>query len=69
MPQQTYPLRLSRSMREQVERIARKDQVSVNHFIALAVAEKLSRMDRGTGMGMNVPSHVIQPSTPDAFVA
>jgi len=56
-------------MREQVERIARKDQVSVNHFIALAVAEKLSRMDRGTGMGMNVPSHVIQPSTPDAFVA
>ncbi|MEZ2348650.1 toxin-antitoxin system HicB family antitoxin [Terriglobus sp. RCC_193] len=53
MNHRTYPLRLSPSMREQVERLAKKDQVSLNHFICLALAEKLSRMEHQAWMGMD----------------
>lgn len=41
----SYPLRLNPSLREQVESLAKKEQISLNHFIALALAEKLSRME------------------------
>jgi hypothetical protein len=40
----TYPLRLPRSIKAEVERIAKQDGVSINQFIATAVAEKLSAM-------------------------
>ncbi len=69
MPHRTYPLRLSPSMREQVERVAKKDQISVNHFIALALAEKLSRMEHEAWMEMNVPPHLRHPHTPGTFAA
>jgi hypothetical protein len=42
--QSTYPLRLPRSIKAAVERVARQDGVSINQFIATAVAEKLSAM-------------------------
>lgn len=38
----TYPLRLPRSVREAVDKIAHEEGVSVNQFIATAVAEKLA---------------------------
>jgi hypothetical protein len=41
----TYPLRLPRSVKAEVERIAKKDGVSVNQFVATAVAEKLAVMN------------------------
>jgi hypothetical protein len=40
----TYPLRLPRSIKAEVERLAKQDGVSINQFIATAVAEKLSAM-------------------------
>jgi HicB family len=40
----TFPLRLPASLKEQVEALAKRDGVSLNHFIAIAVAEKVSRM-------------------------
>jgi hypothetical protein len=40
----TYPLRLPHSIKAEVERIAKQDGVSINQFIATAVAEKLSAM-------------------------
>ncbi|HLH93180.1 MAG TPA: toxin-antitoxin system HicB family antitoxin [Xanthobacteraceae bacterium] len=35
----TYPLRLPRSVKAAVERGAREDGVSINQFVATAVAE------------------------------
>ncbi|HXA23575.1 MAG TPA: toxin-antitoxin system HicB family antitoxin [Acetobacteraceae bacterium] len=41
----TYPLRLPRSVKAEVERRAKADGISVNQFVATAVAEKLPAMD------------------------
>jgi hypothetical protein len=41
----TYPLRLPRSVKAEVERRAKADGVSVNQFVAIAVAEKLAVMN------------------------
>lgn len=43
--QSTYPLRLPRSVKEEVENRARADGISVNQFVATAVAEKLAAMN------------------------
>jgi post-segregation antitoxin (ccd killing protein) len=40
----TYPLRLPRSVKTEVERRAKADGISVNQFVATAVAEKLAAM-------------------------
>lgn len=42
--QSTYPLRLPNSIKAEVERLAKQDGVSINQFIATAVAEKISAM-------------------------
>jgi hypothetical protein len=44
-PRTTFPLRLAASLRERVEKLADLDGVSINHFINLAVAEKVSRLE------------------------
>jgi hypothetical protein len=41
----TYPLRLPRSIKEAVERMARSEGISMNQFVATAVAEKLAVLD------------------------
>jgi len=40
----TYPLRLPRSLKEAVERLSQQDGTSINQFVAMAVAEKVSAM-------------------------
>jgi hypothetical protein len=40
----TYPLRLPRSLKEAVERLSRQDGTSINQFVAMAVAEKVSAL-------------------------
>ena len=45
--QSTYPLRLPRSVKAEVERRAKQDDTSVNQFVATAVAEKLAAMSTG----------------------
>ena len=42
---QTYPLRLPRSLKEAVERLSREDRTSINQFVAVAVAEKVSALE------------------------
>ena len=44
-PQSTYPLRLPRSVKAEVERRAKAEGTSVNQFVATAVAEKLATMN------------------------
>jgi hypothetical protein len=41
----TYPLRLPRSVKAEVERRAKQDGISINQFVATAVAEKLAAMN------------------------
>lgn len=43
---QSFPLRLSPSIRQQANDLAHAEGISLNHFISLAVAEKLVRMER-----------------------
>ncbi|MBF0332666.1 MAG: toxin-antitoxin system HicB family antitoxin [Alphaproteobacteria bacterium] len=44
----TYALRLPRSIKAAVEKIAKEEGVSLNQFVATAVAEKLSAMKTAT---------------------
>ncbi|WP_323836397.1 toxin-antitoxin system HicB family antitoxin [Photorhabdus africana] len=41
----TDTLRLPKSLREEVTRVAKRDRTSVNQFIAIAVAEKISALE------------------------
>lgn len=41
----TYPLRLPQSLKNEVARLADRDQTSINQFIAMAVAEKISALE------------------------
>ena len=40
----SYPLRLPLSLKAAVEKLSRKDGTSVNQFVVVAVAEKVSAM-------------------------
>jgi hypothetical protein len=40
----TYPLRLPVSLKAAVEKLSRKDGTSINQFVVVAVAEKVSAM-------------------------
>jgi hypothetical protein len=41
---QTYPLRLPRSLKEAVARLSSEDRTSINQFVTIAVAEKVSAL-------------------------
>lgn len=63
---QSFPLRLSDSMKREATRLAVEEQVSLNHFIALAVAEKISRMEQTqVSQYRQTPMHTIgRPISP-----
>jgi hypothetical protein len=44
----TFPLRLATSLKDTANHFAQIDGISLNHFISLAVAEKISRMESET---------------------
>ena len=46
--QSTYPLRLPNSIKAEVEKRAKADGISINQFVATAVAEKLTAMNTAT---------------------
>jgi predicted HicB family RNase H-like nuclease len=39
-----FPLRLARSLKEAANNMAKREGISLNHFISLAIAEKISRI-------------------------
>ena len=41
----TYPLRLPRSIKTAVEQLAKEEGISLNQFVATAVAEKLTALN------------------------
>ncbi len=44
----TYPLRLPKSLKDQVAKVAKRDGTSINQFIAIAVAEKISALEKNS---------------------
>lgn len=44
-PVSTYPLRLPKSVKAAAEQVARDEGISLNQFVATAVAEKLSALN------------------------
>lgn len=40
-----FPLRLAKSLREAADAMAMQQGISLNHFIAIALAEKISRIE------------------------
>lgn len=44
----TYPLRLPRSIKAAVVRMAKQEGTSVNQFVVMAVAEKLAALETAT---------------------
>jgi hypothetical protein len=45
-PHRSFPLRLSASLRQMAYEVAKAEGISLNHFISIAVAERLSRLER-----------------------
>lgn len=43
-----FPLRLPRSIRAGVERVSKREGVSINQFVSIAVAEKLAMLEAET---------------------
>lgn len=41
----TYPLRLPASLKAALERLSKQDGTSINQFVVMAVAEKVSAME------------------------
>ena len=70
-PHRSFPLRLSPSQRYMAIAVAKTEGVSLNHFISIAIAERLSRLDRDfpgvTGAGR--PDESISPEKPDNYPA
>jgi hypothetical protein len=48
-----FPLRLAKSLREAANAIAMQQGISLNHFIALALAEKISRSEHQASSSPN----------------
>ncbi|HXP07136.1 MAG TPA: toxin-antitoxin system HicB family antitoxin [Acidobacteriaceae bacterium] len=48
-----FPLRLAKSLREAANAMALQQGVSLNHFISLALAEKISRETRDAAVTSN----------------
>ena len=44
----TYPLRLPKSVKAAAEKLAREEGISMNQFVATAVAEKLAALQTAT---------------------
>lgn len=45
MTRSSYPLKLPQSLKEEAQRLAKNDGVSLNQFIATAVAEKVGTLN------------------------
>jgi hypothetical protein len=63
---QMFPLRLAPSIREAAGQLAQRDGISLNHFISLAVAEKIARMEQAASLSSPEP---VRPSSLRSLLA
>ena len=71
---QSFPLSLPSSILERATDLASRERLSLNHFIGLAVAEKISRLDQGevwttTKQLSHLVSSVADPKSTDVSVS
>jgi hypothetical protein len=45
MSRSTYPLKLPNSVKKEAQRLAKEDGVSLNHWISVAVAQKIGAVE------------------------
>ena len=61
---QSFPLRLSPTTRQQANDLAQAEGISLNHFICIAVAEKIGRMEQAALRNEQLrPNQVNVPAT------
>jgi hypothetical protein len=58
---QCFLLRLPNSLREQAAQLAQEEGTSLNYFIGLALAEKISRMQQGRDAFSSRPPGLTSP--------
>jgi hypothetical protein len=63
----SYPLRLSASVLTAVRRHASHEGVSINHFVELALVEKLARLETDQANRMALAQQQERQSTPSAL--
>jgi len=63
MSKSTYPLKLPTSIKKAAQRLAKEDGVSLNQWIAVAVAEKVGSVETAASFF----KHRAQGATGDAF--
>ncbi|GGH06392.1 toxin-antitoxin system HicB family antitoxin [Silvibacterium dinghuense] len=54
-----FPLRLSPTMRQQAINLAEREGISLNHFITLAVAEKITRLEHVQDSEGSAPRNIV----------
>ncbi|MBX6360041.1 MAG: hypothetical protein IRZ03_08175 [Acidobacterium ailaaui] len=59
-----FPLRLSATMRRQANDLAHREGISLNHFISLAIAEKISRMEYQVWLQEQAKPDTLTSATP-----
>lgn len=63
----SFPLRLPISMRRQATEIAQREGLSLNQFISLAVAEKITRLEQSIWFERRTPSPNGQLNFPEGL--
>lgn len=53
---QSFLLRMPTSIREQATEIAREDGTSLSHFISLAIAERIAKLERKSVQRATLPA-------------
>jgi hypothetical protein len=61
----SFPLRLPHSMRKQANDVAHREGLSLNQFIGLAVAEKITRLEQSAWMERRTHSENGQSTLPE----
>jgi hypothetical protein len=61
----SFPLRLPHTMRKQANDIAHREGLSLNQFISLAVAEKITRLEQSAWMERKTQPENGRPNLPE----
>jgi hypothetical protein len=61
----SFPLRLPHTMRKQAHDIAHREGLSLNQFISLAVAEKITRLEQSAWMDRRTHSENGRAALPE----
>ena len=64
----SFPLRLDPTVHSRVVATARDEGLSLNHFISLAIAEKVSRTQHERWLGDQAVAQAPEPASPSSML-